>query len=238
MIARVDEQDSWGAVFRWYLRGLLGAAPLYALFTVVIPRVAPALAPHLPVNAKPLHLMVAALVLQVLVFSTTIAMIVFGDRDGFKSAVRRLLRGWSAIAAIAICVICGWVLPRSTEALAWTSFSGRIVLDALLFINIVYWPRYLYAVRRGRAEPSVVVVPPGLVCRDHLARVFGGRICSTVFEPVIADMQHEWSEAMIHNRTREARSATIRGHLRLLLHVLAYVANSIRDVVSGRRCRR
>lgn len=235
MIARADEHDSWAAVFRGYLRALLGAAPLYALFVVVIPRLAPVLAPHFPVNAKPGHLMVAALVLQVIAFSTTIGMIVFGHHTRFKGAVRRLLRGWSAIASISICVVCGWVLPTSTEARAWISFSGRIVLDALVFINIVYWPKYVYTVWRGRTERSVVLIPPGIVCRDHLARVFGTRICSAVFEPVIADMQYEWREAMIHNRAREARSAAIRGYLRVLLHLVAYVANTVRDVISGRR---
>ena len=75
-----------------------------------------------------------------------------------------------------------------------------------------------------------LILPPGTGLRDMLHVIYSPKIAERVFDPTIADMQLEWGEAMIHDRTWLARWIRVRGVLTVLLTVLAQAVTALGSI--------
>jgi hypothetical protein len=71
---------------------------------------------------------------------------------------------------------------------------------------------------RIRNRP-VVVNPPGTGARGLLRFLCSRKTMERVFEPVLADMQMEWSEATFNREFWRAHWVITRGHFQLLEHI-------------------
>lgn len=58
-----------------------------------------------------------------------------------------------------------------------------------------------------------VALPPGTRLRMLVNFLYAKKTCSSVFDPIIADMQFEYMEALAERRPLKARWIAIRGHL-------------------------
>jgi len=78
------------------------------------------------------------------------------------------------------------------------------------------------ALRKAR----LVALPPASRVRGLLRFVFSQRTCDLVFDPVVADVQQEWIEAVAAGRKWHAAWVRVRGYLTLLQHAMAQLPMS------------
>ncbi len=83
--------------------------------------------------------------------------------------------------------------------------------------------------KKEKNEPGLIL-PPGAWLRDMLHVIYSPTIAERVFDPTIADMQLEWQEAMIHDRTWLANWIQVRGVLTVLLTVLAQAVTALGSI--------
>lgn len=72
------------------------------------------------------------------------------------------------------------------------------------------------------SHDTELLIPPGYRIRGLLAAVYSSRTLDHVFEPVIADMQREWTRAMVDDHPKRAKWIRIRGYCHLLTTVVSF----------------
>ena len=108
-----------------------------------------------------------------------------------------------------------WTGDSWTEG-AWESMDAQLP-------HFLYKPvAQAWASGQLRRAPALVK-PPGISCLRVAQALFGSKACAGVFQPVIADMQHEHFDALARGATWEARFAVIRGRIAFVRAVVHHV---------------
>lgn len=93
-------------------------------------------------------------------------------------------------------------------------------------------PRVVFRVvvqgKKEKKEP--LVFPPGAGLRDILHFIYPPKIAERVFDQIIADMQLEWQEAMIHEKKWLARWVRVRGGLTVFLTAAVHVVATLGSI--------
>ena len=77
---------------------------------------------------------------------------------------------------------------------------------------------------------SGLILPPGAGLRDMLHVIYPPKTAERVFDQIIADMQLEWQEAMIHDQKWLANWIQVRGVLTVLLTVLVHAVAALGSI--------
>ena len=75
-----------------------------------------------------------------------------------------------------------------------------------------------------------LILPPGTWLRNVLHVIYPPKTAERVFDQIIADMQLEWGEAMIHDRKWLANWIQVRGVLTVFLTVLAHTVTALGSI--------
>lgn len=86
------------------------------------------------------------------------------------------------------------------------------------------WPK------KERNEPRLIL-PPGAGLRDMLHFIYPPKTAERVFDPILADMQLEWQEAMLHEKTWLARWVRIRGVVTIFLTAAVYAVATLGSIL-------
>jgi hypothetical protein len=74
------------------------------------------------------------------------------------------------------------------------------------------------SLRAGILSPPLLL-PPGVKLRHRLAFIYSAKTMERIVEPILADIQAEWTDATIANRSLHARWIQVRGYWHLGQHL-------------------
>ncbi len=103
----------------------------------------------------------------------------------------------------------------------------------LLFLSLTFLGFVPRSVRTLLEDVSPIVAPPGTTTRSVLAFLFSSRTVREVFEPVLADTQHDWMQACVAGHTRHAQWIRVRGYLTLFTHFLGHIGVNMISFIVG-----
>ena len=76
-----------------------------------------------------------------------------------------------------------------------------------------------------------LILPPGAGLRDMLHIIYPPKTAERVFDQIIADMQLEWQEAMIHEKKWLARWVWVRGVVTVFLTAAVYAVTTLGSIL-------
>lgn len=76
-----------------------------------------------------------------------------------------------------------------------------------------------------------LILPPGAWLRNVLHTIYPPKTAERIFDQIIADMQLEWQEAMIHEKKLLARWVRVRGVLTVLLTAVVHVVATLGSIL-------
>jgi len=144
-----------------------------------------------------------------------------------------------------------WVMPAAQlvllHACVWFSLmlgpalirgeggAPLLVARAVLLVFCVFfgWALVLVLVHPSEKKAVAVARVPGHRTHRLVTILFSRRTCERVFEPIVADHQQEYFEALAQGETLRARWIGVRLHLDLGLSAVVWVATRVRAVRDG-----
>ena len=106
---------------------------------------------------------------------------------------------------------------------------GRMVGRVMSRVMSRVMPRVVFRVVVQEKKESLIL-PPGAGLRDILHFIYPPKIAERVFDQIIADMQLEWQEAMIHEKKWLARWVRVRGILTVFLTAAVHVVATLGSI--------
>lgn len=97
------------------------------------------------------------------------------------------------------------------------------VLPRVVFLRVVVMQE-----KKEKREP--LILPPGAGLRDMLHFIYPTKIAERIFDQIIADMQLEWQEAMIHEKKWLACWVRVRGVLTVFLTAAVHVVATLGSI--------
>ena len=83
---------------------------------------------------------------------------------------------------------------------------------------------------KEKTEPRLML-PPGAGLRDMLHVIYPPKTAERVFDQIIADMQLEWQEAMIHEKKWLGRWVRVRGVVTVFLTAAVYAVATLGSIL-------
>ena len=89
----------------------------------------------------------------------------------------------------------------------------------------------LAALEKKEKNGPRLILPPGTWLRNVLHVIYPPKTVERIFDQIIADMQLEWQEAMIHENKLLARWVRARGVLTVLLTAVVHVVATLGSIL-------
>ena len=89
----------------------------------------------------------------------------------------------------------------------------------------------LAALEKEENNGPGLILPPGTWLRNVLHIIYPPKTAERIFDQIIADMQLEWQEAMIHEKKLLARWVRVRGVLTVLLTAVVHVVATLGSIL-------
>lgn len=118
---------------------------------------------------------------------------------------------------------------------------GRLMRDT----SLDELPQFFNVLRGSLTETNQVMAgpeknsgawlidPPGLRADRILRFVFSKKAHESIFSQIIADMREEHAEALFANESKKAWWIVVRGHIGLILAIIAYLGATVLKKISG-----
>ena len=90
---------------------------------------------------------------------------------------------------------------------------------------------WLAALEKEEKNGPRLILPPGTWLRNVLHVIYSPKTAERIFDQIIADMQLEWQEAMIHEKKWLARWVRVRGVLTVLLTAVVHVVATLGSIL-------
>jgi len=84
--------------------------------------------------------------------------------------------------------------------------------------------------KKTDSKQGQIILPPGYHLRSLVDFLFSKKTAEKVFLPVIADLQHEWLEAIAQNRSDEVQRIKIRGYLSFTAALILVLVSGIKRI--------
>ena len=111
----------------------------------------------------------------------------------------------------------------------------QILEDCELQVSLTLEVITIGIIRKKRTQKEknrpTLILPPGTWLRNVLHVIYPPKTVERIFDQIIADMQLEWQEAMVHDQKWLARWVGVRGVLTVLLTAVVHVVATLGSIL-------
>ena len=137
------------------------------------------------------------------------------------------------IFLLALVTMAGFLVGVPVRTLVASHVGG---LASLAVAQMMIWAvnrdiARLAALEKKENNEPRLMLPPGAGLRGMLHFIYPPKTVERVFDQIIADMQLEWQEAMIHEKKWLARWVRVRGVLTVLLTAVVHVVATLGSIL-------
>lgn len=138
----------------------------------------------------------------------------------------------SLVFLLALTTLVGFLVGVPVRTLVASHVGG---LAGVALVPLMLWAvkrdiARLAALEKKEKDEPGLILPPGMWLRNVLHTIYPPKTAERVFDPILADMQLEWQEAMLHDRKWLANWIQVRGVLTILLTVLAQAVTALGSI--------